>query len=125
MIGTIPSSIGCLVNLASWEMASNKLSGMMLTKVDFGKCAIYCNCLISSHVHKLIFVGSIPSTIGSLTNLVYLIIFSNKLVGNGSWKLLFHSFYDDSQAIFLHQLELFQTYKVCKFIRISYQVYIL
>ena len=69
VLGTIGSTISSLISITHVIMASNNLAGMQISSCI--QCTIYVfNC-----------AGVIPSSIGSLTNLVYLDLYSNSLHG--------------------------------------------
>jgi hypothetical protein len=73
--GSIPLSVGKLVNLGGMELSSNKLSGSIPASI--GNLSNLYELLLSNNQLS----GSIPSSIGNPVNLVFLYLNNNQLSG--------------------------------------------
>ncbi|KAK4575903.1 hypothetical protein RGQ29_026742 [Quercus rubra] len=74
-IGSIPASIGSLIDLRYLHLHDNKFSGKLPSSLK------NCKELVTIDIGENEFVGSIPSWIGQLSNLLILIIRSNNFHG--------------------------------------------
>lgn len=99
LVGTIPASIGNLVNLTSLQLYGNQLSGGIPTEIGYLTNLTYLhleNASLGGSIPESIcnltklgqlrlrmssLTGSIPACIGNLTNLVILWLSTNELTG--------------------------------------------